>query len=143
MSKMSTTISGRSNPKKLRAALQTIRAKWIVRILAMCIFFYVFYQARRHFEYIPLDARLIYRCAWWGSVASFGLFLSSFSWVRRLRLLGFFVYLPTVPSVLFVSPSPASSLVLLVLLLVYPYIVFFVKEDHETESDLAQTRVSD
>ncbi len=140
---MSTTISGRSIPKKLRAALQTSRAKWIVRILAVCIFFYVFYQARRHFEYIPLDARLVYRCAWWGSVASFGLFLSSFSWAREHRFLGFLVYLPTVPSVLFVSPSPASSFVLLVLLLVYPYIVFFVKEDDETESDLAQTRVSD
>ena len=140
---MSSTISGRSIPKKLRIMLDTTRAKWIVRVLAVCLFCYVFYEARKHFAYIPLDARLIYRCAWWGCVASGGLFLSSFSWVRTHRLLGFFVYLPTVPSVLFVSPSPASSLVLLVLLLVYPYIVFFVKGDHETESTLAQTRVSD
>ena len=47
----------------------------VVRFVAFFLFIYVFVQARIHFAYIKLDLALAYRCAFWGCVASFGLFL--------------------------------------------------------------------
>ncbi|NBW82316.1 hypothetical protein EBR21_11235 [bacterium] len=99
----------------------------VVRFVAFFLFIYVFVQARIHFAYIKLDLALAYRCAFWGGVASFGLFLSSFSIVRKNWLIGLPIYLPTIPSVLFFASSLIEMSLLFVLLTVYPFLIFFRK----------------
>ncbi|MEN9826178.1 MAG: hypothetical protein RI953_1923 [Pseudomonadota bacterium] len=101
----------------------------VVRFVAFFLFIYVFVQARIHFAYIKLDLALAYRCAFWGGVASFGLFLSSFSIVRKNWLIGLPIYLPTMPSVLFFASSLIEISLLLILLTAYPFLIFFRKTE--------------
>jgi hypothetical protein len=111
--------------KKVAVSLESPQSKWLIRMLAIGLFAGVFIEARRHFAYIPLDARLVYRCAWWASVGSAGLFLSSFGYIRRYWFVGFPIYLPTIPGALSLSPNNTAFVLMLTLLLLYPYFVFF------------------
>jgi hypothetical protein len=111
----------------LECFIHSSAGRSIVRFVAFFLFLYVFFQARIHFAYMKLDLALAYRCAFWGGVASFGLFLSSFSLVRKNWLIGLPIYLPTIPSVLFFASSLIEMSLLLILLTAYPFLIFFRK----------------
>ena len=110
---------------KSRKFFEERKAKWLVRVLSLCIFVAVFAEVREYFSYISIGIGLVYRCTWWASVASCGLFLSSFDWFRRYWLVGFPIYLPTIPGALSLAPNDSCFVFLLVLVLVYPCFVFF------------------
>ena len=124
------TISGISPLAKSAQILDSAIARTIVRLVSGCYFGYVFYLLKyRYYPQIELDLPFAIRCGIISVMASGGLFLSSFSFFQKRRILGFTLLLPIFPSLLFVTPGFLLMLTIFVMILIYSYVIFLCRKE--------------
>jgi hypothetical protein len=113
---------------KLSAILDSATAKKIVRFVSMCYFVYIFYMLKQYYPQINLDFQFAIRCGIVSAMASGGLFLSSFAYFQKHRVISMILLLPIFPSLFFVTPGFLVLSIIFILILLYSYVVFVCKK---------------
>ena len=122
-------VSDASTLSKLSGVADSSGARKIVRTVSIFYFAYVFYMLNSYYyPQIKLDLSFAIRCGIVSAMASGGLFLSTFSYFKSRKVIGFTLLLPMFPSLFFVTPGFALIGFILVVLFLYSYLAFGCKK---------------
>ncbi len=128
------SVANLTGLSKLREIVNSSPARRIVRVVAIFYFGYVFYiLTRYYYPQIELDLPFAIRCGIISAMASGGLFLSTFTYFKSRKIIGFTLMLPMFPSLFFVNPEIELILFLIPVTLLYSYLAFCSKKVRSEE----------
>lgn len=129
MDRAGPSVANLTGLSKLREIVNSSPARRIVRIVSFFYFGYVFYiLTRYYYPQIELDLPFAIRCGIISAMASGGLFLSSFTYFKSRKIIGFTLMLPMFLSFFFVTPGFVLIWVILAVMLLYSYLAFGYKK---------------